>query len=141
MSRTVGSDGCVMVDLHTYYVSQRLAGQRVALVVDAPERCFAVWQGTALFTRLATEREGVPSTRRIEGKPLSHGKTRMIPGAFRLGVSQTRLFVCPLATMSLPFAGDDDVKPYNLCRFVRSTRGSSTGANALSRLKRGSLSN
>jgi hypothetical protein len=35
--RTVGSDGCVMVDLHTYYVSQRLAGQPVALVVDAED--------------------------------------------------------------------------------------------------------
>ncbi len=53
MSRTVGSDGCVMVDLHTSYVSQRLAGQPAALVVDAPERCFAVWQGPVLFTRLA----------------------------------------------------------------------------------------
>ncbi len=51
--RTVGSDGCVMVDLHTYYVSQRLAGQRVALVVDAPERCFAVWQATTPISRLA----------------------------------------------------------------------------------------
>jgi hypothetical protein len=68
--RTVGSDGCVMVDLHTYSISQRLAGQRVALVVDAPERCFAVWQGTALFTRLAIKGllhvEEMPSEQSIQ---------------------------------------------------------------------------
>jgi hypothetical protein len=44
--RSVGSDGCVMVDLQTYYLSRKLAGQPVALVVDAPQRCFAVWQAT-----------------------------------------------------------------------------------------------
>jgi hypothetical protein len=50
--RSVGSDGCVMVDLQTYYLSQKLAGQPVALVVDAPERCFAVWQATTHISRL-----------------------------------------------------------------------------------------
>ncbi len=52
MSRSVGSDGCVMVDLQTSYLSRKLAGQPVALVVDALERCFAVWQATTLVTRL-----------------------------------------------------------------------------------------
>jgi hypothetical protein len=52
MSRFVGSDGCVMVDLQTYYLSRQLAGQPVALVVDAPERCFAVWQATTHVSRL-----------------------------------------------------------------------------------------
>ena len=51
--RFVGSDGCVMVDLQTYYLSRKLAGQPVALVVDAPERCFAVWQATTPISRLA----------------------------------------------------------------------------------------
>jgi hypothetical protein len=45
-ARRVGSDGCVDVDLQTYYVSKRLAGQPIALVVEAPERSFTVWQGT-----------------------------------------------------------------------------------------------
>ena len=53
MSRFVGSDGCVMVDLQTYYLSRKLAGQPVALVVDAPQRCFAVWQATTPISRLA----------------------------------------------------------------------------------------
>ncbi len=50
--RFVGSDGCVMVDLQTSYLSRQLAGQPVALVVDAPERCFAVWQATTPISRL-----------------------------------------------------------------------------------------
>jgi hypothetical protein len=52
MSRSVGSDGCVMVDLQTYSLSRQLVGQSVALVVDAPERCFAVWQATTHISRL-----------------------------------------------------------------------------------------
>jgi hypothetical protein len=52
MSRFVGSDGCVMVDLQTSYLSRQLAGQPVALVVDAPQRCFAVWQATTQISRL-----------------------------------------------------------------------------------------
>ena len=53
MSRTVGSDGCVMVDLQTSSLSRKLAGQPVALVVDALQRCFAVWQATTHISRLA----------------------------------------------------------------------------------------
>ena len=41
-----------MVDLQTYSLSRKLAGQPVALVVDAPERCFAVWQATTPISRL-----------------------------------------------------------------------------------------
>jgi hypothetical protein len=50
--RLVGSDGCVELDLHTYYISQSLAGQPVAFLVDAHERCLNVWRATTLFTRL-----------------------------------------------------------------------------------------
>jgi hypothetical protein len=50
--RLVGSDGCVALDLHPYYISQSLAGQPVALLVDAHERCSTVWRSTTLFTRL-----------------------------------------------------------------------------------------
>ena len=42
-----------MVDLQTSSLSRKLAGQPVALVVDAPERCFAVWQATTPISRLA----------------------------------------------------------------------------------------
>jgi transposase InsO family protein len=50
--RLVGADGCVTVDLHTYYVSPRLAGQFVALQVDADLGCFHVWQGATLVKEL-----------------------------------------------------------------------------------------
>jgi hypothetical protein len=50
--RLVGSDGCVELDLHTYSISQSLAGQPVAFLVDAYERCLNGWRATTLFTRL-----------------------------------------------------------------------------------------
>ncbi len=42
-SRKVGTDGGVDVDDEHYYIQQALAGQRVVLLVSAPDRSFAVW--------------------------------------------------------------------------------------------------
>lgn len=42
-SASVGSDGVVDVDDAHYYLQQSLAGQRVVLLVSAPDRTFAVW--------------------------------------------------------------------------------------------------
>jgi hypothetical protein len=42
-SRKVGTDGVVDVDDERYYIQQALAGQRVVLLVSAPDRSFAVW--------------------------------------------------------------------------------------------------
>ena len=41
--RHVGRDGCVDVDLTTYYVGPQLAGRSVLLQVQAQSRQFAVW--------------------------------------------------------------------------------------------------
>jgi hypothetical protein len=44
-ARTVQQSGSVVVDQHHYYIKQTLAGQHVALVVNAPEHCFEVLSG------------------------------------------------------------------------------------------------
>jgi len=44
--RTVRRNGMVSVDLKDYYVARALAGQRVALHLNAKERCWIVLQGT-----------------------------------------------------------------------------------------------
>lgn len=44
-ARTVQPNGSVVVDQHHYYIKQALAGQHVALVVNAPERRFEVFLG------------------------------------------------------------------------------------------------
>jgi len=41
--RHVGRDGCVDVDLATYYVGPQMAGHTVLLQVQAESRQFAVW--------------------------------------------------------------------------------------------------
>jgi len=41
--RHVGRDGCVNVDLTTYYVGPQMAGRTVLLQVVAESRQFAVW--------------------------------------------------------------------------------------------------
>ena len=41
--RHVGRDGCVDVDLTTYYIGPQLAGRSVLLQVRAESRQFAVW--------------------------------------------------------------------------------------------------
>lgn len=45
--RTVQPNGSVVVEHHHYYLKQGLAGRKVALVVNAPERRFDVlcWVG------------------------------------------------------------------------------------------------
>ncbi len=40
---SVGADGVVDVDDEHYYIQQALAGQRVVLLVNAPDRSFEVW--------------------------------------------------------------------------------------------------
>ena len=52
-ARTVRADGSVTVDEVRYYVNAKLAGQRINLVVDAPEQVFDLMQGV---TRI----KGVP---------------------------------------------------------------------------------
>lgn len=44
-ARKVGSDGCARVDNELYYISPQLAGQRVVLFINAPERVFDVYHG------------------------------------------------------------------------------------------------
>jgi len=41
--RHVGRDGCVDVDLATYYLGPQMAGRAVLLQVEAQSRQFAVW--------------------------------------------------------------------------------------------------
>jgi hypothetical protein len=41
--RHVGRDGCVAVDLATYYIGPQMAGRTVLLQVEAQSRQFAVW--------------------------------------------------------------------------------------------------
>jgi integrase-like protein len=50
--RLVGSDGCVAVNREDYSLSTHLAGQKVALVIDAPSASFDVWVATTVFKRL-----------------------------------------------------------------------------------------
>jgi len=52
-ARLVNADGCVSVNRETYYLSTALAGQKIALVVDAPSASFDVQVGTAPQKRLA----------------------------------------------------------------------------------------
>lgn len=51
-ARLVNSDGCVLVNRETYYVSTQLAGQKVALVVDAPGASFDVMVRATVSKRL-----------------------------------------------------------------------------------------
>ena len=51
-ARLVNSDGCVSVNRETYYLSTRLAGQKVALVVDAPSASLDVMVRTTIGKRL-----------------------------------------------------------------------------------------
>ena len=50
--RHVGADGCVTVDERSYYVGLQHKGKTVALLVNAPGRCFEVWEGRSLLKRL-----------------------------------------------------------------------------------------
>jgi hypothetical protein len=51
-ARLVGSDGCVLVNRETYYLSTQLAGQKVALVVDAPSASLDVMVRATIGKRL-----------------------------------------------------------------------------------------
>jgi transposase InsO family protein len=50
--RHVGADGCVTVDERSYYVGMQHKSKTVALLVNAPGRCFEVWEGRSLLKRL-----------------------------------------------------------------------------------------
>jgi transposase InsO family protein len=51
-ARQIGPDGCVTVDRRPYYVKRDLAGQSVVLFVNAPERAFEVYGGSAYLKRI-----------------------------------------------------------------------------------------
>ena len=51
--RHVGRDGCVDVDLSTYYIGPQVAGRPVLLQVVAQSRQFAVWHQNQVIKRLA----------------------------------------------------------------------------------------
>ena len=50
--RHVGRDGCVDVDLATYYIGPPMAGRAVLLQVVAQDRQFAVWHQDQIVKRL-----------------------------------------------------------------------------------------
>src|SRR5258708_3648174 len=50
--RHVGRDGCVDVDLATYYIGPQMAGRAVLLQVLAQDRQFAVWSEDQIVKRL-----------------------------------------------------------------------------------------
>ena len=52
-ARLIGSDGCVTVHHQEYYLSTHLAGQKVALVVDAPTAAFDVLAGAVVLKRIS----------------------------------------------------------------------------------------
>jgi hypothetical protein len=54
--RRVGRDGCVDVDLQTYYISSHLAGRQIFLQVEAAERHFVVWHADQVVTTLPIKR-------------------------------------------------------------------------------------
>jgi hypothetical protein len=51
-ARLVGSDGCIAVNREDYYVSTQLAGQKIALIVDAPSASFDVLVGASVLKRV-----------------------------------------------------------------------------------------
>jgi hypothetical protein len=51
--RHVGRDGCVDVDLSTYYLGPQLAGRTIVLQVRAQEHQFAVWHQNQIVKLLA----------------------------------------------------------------------------------------
>ena len=52
-ARQIGSDGCATVHHEEYYISTRMAGRKVALVVDAPTAAFDVLDGSQVLKRVS----------------------------------------------------------------------------------------
>lgn len=50
--RHVGRDGCVDLDLSTYYLGPQMAGRDVLLQIEAQSRQFAVWHQDQVVKRL-----------------------------------------------------------------------------------------
>ena len=50
--RHVGHDGCVDVDLQTYYISSQMTKRSVLLQVDAALKRFVVWHGDQMIKTL-----------------------------------------------------------------------------------------
>lgn len=68
LARLIGSDGCVTVHHETYYISNQMGGQHVALVIDAPTASFDVMAGAQMLKRLPIKnvvREKLPLERFI----------------------------------------------------------------------------
>jgi hypothetical protein len=58
--RHVGRDGCVDVDLATYYLGPQMAGWTVLIQVEAQSRQFAVWHQDQIVKLLPVPRLGRP---------------------------------------------------------------------------------
>ena len=54
--RHVGRDGCVDLDLSTYYIGPQMAGRAVLLQVEAQSHQFAVWHEDKVVKRLPVPR-------------------------------------------------------------------------------------
>ncbi len=54
-ARLIGSDGCVTVHHEEYSISTRMAGRKVALVVDAPTAAFDVLDGVQILKRVSIQ--------------------------------------------------------------------------------------
>jgi hypothetical protein len=57
----VGRDGCVDVDLATYYLGPQMAGWSVLFQVEAQSRQFAVWHQDQIVKRLLVPRLSRPT--------------------------------------------------------------------------------
>jgi integrase-like protein len=52
-ARAVQTNGNVSINHESYYIQRALAGQRVACFVNAPAKCFDIWQGEHLIKQVA----------------------------------------------------------------------------------------
>ena len=88
-ARHVSSDGCVTVDERPYYIGLEHKGKTVALLVDAVNRSFEVWEGTRLIKRLPIKG--------LQGAPMELSRfiawmREQALAEERRGKSQTRAF-------------------------------------------------
>jgi hypothetical protein len=52
-ARSVQTSGSVTIDRESYSIQRALAGQRVVCFVNAPAKCFDIWQGDHLIKQVA----------------------------------------------------------------------------------------
>lgn len=72
--RRVGRDGCVDVDLQTYYISSHMAGRQVFLQVEAAERHLVAWHADQVVTVLPIK--GLMGQKMGIDNYLTHMRTR-----------------------------------------------------------------